>query len=132
VVSIRLLRRLADPGVAERRRANYRTLLGALGSSVPPPFDVLPPGASPLAFPVATARKAGLLRYLADHDVAALDLWSVPHPDLDAAHYPGAERLRRTLVGLPVHQDLRPRDLDRLIQLVRAWESFDGPERRAG
>ena len=121
-----LIRRLADPRIADRRRANYRTLLAALGSRVPPPFDALPGGASPLAFPVATPRKADLLRHLADHDVAAIDLWSVPHPDLDAARFPGAERFRRTVVGLPVHQGLRARDLDRLVRLILDWDRPDG------
>jgi hypothetical protein len=122
----RLIRRLADPRVADRRRANYRTLLAALGSRVPPPFDALPGGASPLAFPVATARKADLLRHLAEDDVAAIDLWSVPHPDLDAARFPGADGFRRTVVGLPVHQGLRARDLDRLVRLILDWDHSDG------
>ena len=112
------LRRVADPAVAERRRENYELLLARLGDRVAPPFDVLAPGACPLVLPIAAADKPALLRRLRAQGIRALDLWSVPHPSLPRDGFPRAAALRRTLVGLPVHQELRRRDLERIAAAV--------------
>jgi dTDP-4-amino-4,6-dideoxygalactose transaminase len=114
------LRRAIDPGAADRRRDNYELLLRRLADIVPPPFDVLAPGACPLVLPVRATDKTAFLRRLRAAGVRALDLWSVPHPSLDPEQFPRAAELRRTLVGLPVHQELRSRDLDRIAVVARA------------
>ncbi|MDQ3866212.1 MAG: DegT/DnrJ/EryC1/StrS family aminotransferase, partial [Actinomycetota bacterium] len=51
-----LVRPLALPAVAARRRAHYRAFLAALDGKAPAPFDELPETASPFAFPLETAR----------------------------------------------------------------------------
>jgi len=112
-----LLPRSADPTVAAERRLRYRVLLDGLGSRVPPPFDTLPAGASPFAFPIL-ADKDSLMTRLADRGIAGLDLWSVPHPSLPVDAYPAAARRRSRTIGLPVHQELLPRDLDRIVRTV--------------
>lgn len=100
--------------VAARRRAHYRLLLEELHAVVPPPFERLPRGSSPFAFPVATGNKRELLDRLARAGVRALDLWSVPHPILPAERFPAAQARRAGTVGLPVHQELRPADVERV------------------
>jgi CelD/BcsL family acetyltransferase involved in cellulose biosynthesis len=50
--------------------------------------------------------------------VKAADLWSVPHPSLDAAAFPAASRRRATTLCLPVHQELRPEDLERIADVA--------------
>jgi dTDP-4-amino-4,6-dideoxygalactose transaminase len=116
--TLRLLGRV-DPSAAARRRANYRVLLDELGDLVPSPFATLPDGASPFAFPLAVDDKQTLLARLASHGVRGLNLWSVPHPALPAARFPRAAALRARVVGLPVHQELRPADLVRIARAVR-------------
>jgi dTDP-4-amino-4,6-dideoxygalactose transaminase len=116
--TVRLLPRI-DPGAALRRRGNYQVLLDELGDLVPSPFAWLPPGASPFAFPIAVDDKETLIARLASQGVRALNLWSVPHPALPAARFPGAAALRARVVGLPVHQELRPADLARIARAVR-------------
>jgi dTDP-4-amino-4,6-dideoxygalactose transaminase len=116
--TLRLLPRV-DPGAAVRRRHNYRVLLDELGDLVPSPFATLPDGASPFAFPIAVDDKPTLMARLASHGVRGLDFWSVPHPALPAARFPGAAALRARVVGLPVHQELRPADLARIARAVR-------------
>jgi dTDP-4-amino-4,6-dideoxygalactose transaminase len=111
----RLLPRLCEPAIAQRRRANYSVLLDALSERVPEPFQELPDGASPFAFPLDSDDKPALLERLAAHGVVALNLWSMPHPSLPGSGFPDAERRRRRTVGLPVHQELRPADLERII-----------------
>jgi CelD/BcsL family acetyltransferase involved in cellulose biosynthesis len=101
---------------AGRRRAHYRLLLDELAADVPAPFDRVPPGASPFAFPVKSEHKGELIARLARGGVHALDFWSVPHPALPAERFPAAAARRATTVGLPVHQELRAADVDRVAQ----------------
>jgi dTDP-4-amino-4,6-dideoxygalactose transaminase len=116
-----LLRRIVDPRAAERRRLNYRDLLGRVGARVPPPFDRLTDGASPFAFPVEVPDKQAVLQRLSEASISALDLWSYPHPALPEAGFPQAEARRASTIALPVHQELRTEDLARMAaELDRA------------
>lgn len=114
-----LLRRVVNPRAAATRRNHYALLLDELSDLVPPPFADLPEGASPLAFPIATDDKDALRSRLSARGVRALDLWSVPHPSLPAAQFPSEEGLRSRVVALPVHQELRASDLERIVRAVR-------------
>jgi dTDP-4-amino-4,6-dideoxygalactose transaminase len=123
--------RLATDDVAARRRRHYRALLEVLGAQVPPPFDRLPDGAAPFAFPVVSERKAELLAHLEAENVVAFDLWSVPHPVLSAGGFPRAARRRATTVGLPVHHGLSDGDVARIARLCGAWFDEHEPDRPA-
>jgi hypothetical protein len=114
-----VVRRISDPLAAERRRENYRLLLSRLGELVPDPFGELADGASPFAFPIEVEAKGRLLARLRARGIHALDFWSMPHPSLAADLFPAAARRRATTVGLPVHQELRPADVDRIASAVR-------------
>ena len=111
----RLLPRLADRTTAGRRRANARILLEELLDLTSPPFDYVPDGAAPFVFPVRAHDKHAMLSRLARYGIEALDLWSVPHPTLPADEFEEAAARRATTVGLPVHQELAPQDLERVI-----------------
>lgn len=117
--TLALLPRVVEEPAAGRRRANYRLLLDDLAEHVPAPFADLPEGASPFAFPVESDGKARLLTRLAGSGIAALDFWSVPHPSLPAARFPGAAARRARTLGLPVHQALDPDDVERIARAVR-------------
>lgn len=121
--SMFLLRRLARIDAAARRRENYGRLLDVFREYVPPPFASVPGGACPFAFPIRTDDKAGLLQALAERNVWGVDLWSVPHPSFPAERFPRAASLRESLVALPVHQELRPRQVDHMIEVLRDWHS---------
>jgi dTDP-4-amino-4,6-dideoxygalactose transaminase len=71
-------------------------------------------------FPAAFQDKPKALERLRWARVRALNFWSAPHPSLPTERFPRTMELRRTLVGLPVHQELRARDVDRVAQAVRA------------
>lgn len=114
-----LLRRVADPAVGARRRANFQALLDGLANHVHPAFAELPEGASPFVFPVQTESKQEVLAKLSDRGIQALDLWPTPHPSLPVERFPSSASLRSEIVGLPVHQDLGPRDIDRLVSGFR-------------
>lgn len=111
--------RLAGDGVAAGRRESYQTLVDALGRLVPPPFDHLPEGASPMALPLATDDKPRLLAGLQGSGVEALDFWSAPHPALPSQLFEGAAARRASTVALPVHQELTGHHLERMVAIVR-------------
>ena len=115
-----LLRRIDYEAAVARRRAHYELLSEALEGRVPAPFDRLPAGASPFALPVSTEDKAGLLRALEAQGVEALDFWSVPHPSLPVDDFPAAASRRGSTLCLPVHQELREADLERIARAAGA------------
>lgn len=117
-LSVRLVRRLAGPDVAAARRAHYGTLAAALGEHVPQPFGEVPDGASPWGCPVEVDGKAETLARLARAGVRAIDFWSVPHPSLEAERFPAAAARRARTLLLPVHQELRTRDVERIADAV--------------
>lgn len=114
-----LLSRLAGQDPARARRENYRLLLEQLADIVPAPFDDLPDGASPFAFPVETPDKALLMQRLADRGIRAVNFWSTPHPSVSPDLAATAAHRRQSTIGLPVHQRLTNTDLDRIAEAVR-------------
>ena len=118
--STRLLIPRLGAEAAARRRAHYRLLLEELRRDVPPPFDRLPGGASPFVFPIRTERKRELIDRLVGQGIRPLDLWSAAHPALPADRFPAAQSRRATTVGLPVHQELRAADVERVAGVIRA------------
>jgi dTDP-4-amino-4,6-dideoxygalactose transaminase/CelD/BcsL family acetyltransferase involved in cellulose biosynthesis len=114
-----LLPRIADTSAANRRRANYRLLLDDLAELVPGPFATLADGASPLVFPI-DPKDGGLLREQLERDgITAAPFWTVLHPSFPAERFPGAASWRTRLIGLPVHQELRAVDVERIAAAVR-------------
>ena len=114
-----LLPRLVDATTAERRRRNYERLLIELGDVVASPFARLPAGACPWVFMVEADDKQSLMDRLQRHRIHAINFWHEPHASLPADRFPQATALRGRLVGIPVHQELRERDLARLGPAVR-------------
>ena len=114
-----LLPRLVDATIAERRRRNYEHLLMELGDVVARPFAQLPAGACPWAFMVDVEDRRGVMDRLLLHRIRAMDFWHQPHSSLPVHRFPQASALRARLVGIPVHQELRQRDLARLAPAVR-------------
>lgn len=109
-----VLRRMPHAEVAERRRANYRWLLERLGDRVPAPFADPPAGSCPFALPLTVdpAAMADASRELDRAGIGHMHFWSTPHPTLDVAGFPRAAARRASTLALPVHQELRPEDLD--------------------
>jgi dTDP-4-amino-4,6-dideoxygalactose transaminase len=114
-----LISRVSGPSAPARRVANYRHLEARLGDLRAPAFPPLPGGASPFAFPVEVDHKRDVVAALAARGIVGTQLWMVPHPSLPVARHPAAAALRERLVALPVHQELRRRDLDRIASAVR-------------
>ena len=112
-----LVPRLVADDAAAARRANYRLMLAELRESVPEPFAVLPDGAAPFVLPLRTNAKRALLDRLEAHGIKPLDLWADTHAAIPDAFPQIAER-RATTVGIPVHQELRLAELDRILGVL--------------
>jgi dTDP-4-amino-4,6-dideoxygalactose transaminase len=110
-----LLPRLVRTDVRERRRSHYRRLLDSARERVPPPFDELPDGASPLVFPVEAGSDPGLAERLNQAGIEARPFWPVAHPALAADRFPGAAMWRHRLLALPVHQELGSDEVARIL-----------------
>lgn len=113
-----LLARAPYPTAQAARAANYDFLLKRLGHLVPEGFALLPEGSSPFAFPIQSGCKRESLDWLARHGVAAIDFWSVSHPCLPTKDFPRAAALRKSVIALPVHQELGVRQLERIVDAV--------------
>jgi CelD/BcsL family acetyltransferase involved in cellulose biosynthesis len=111
-----LLARLADVDIAVRRRTNYRLLLSELRDVVPPAFSTLHDGASPWVFPVNVDRPRALLERLDRAGVGAVPLWDsmAVSPSVRPSLLGG-----RPVIGVPVHQELREDELERVADAVR-------------
>jgi hypothetical protein len=118
-VTLPALRRVFDPSAPASRRRNYARLLELLPDLVAPAFAELPEGASPFVFPIELDEKEEVIARMRERRVRTLNVWSAPHPSLAAAQFPHAAALRRRLVGLPVHQELRAGDQERIAEEVR-------------
>jgi dTDP-4-amino-4,6-dideoxygalactose transaminase len=118
-LALSVVRRIGDSAIRERRRSNYAVLLKELSEHVPPPFRVLPEGASPLQFPIWTLDKGKCLERLATCGVEAADAWPLAHPLMQPGQFSMAEAWRASLVGLPVHQGLREGDLAQVVDAAK-------------
>jgi dTDP-4-amino-4,6-dideoxygalactose transaminase/CelD/BcsL family acetyltransferase involved in cellulose biosynthesis len=118
VVALELLARLADPDVAAARRMHYKTLLDALGDHVPEPWRQVGDGAAPSVFPIELPEVARVRDRLTGLGIGTREVWSTPHPSLDADRTARVLRRQASSLGLPVHQRLRPSDVERIARAV--------------
>ena len=125
--TLRLLPHVADPESSIRRRSNYRILLDQLSDLVLPPFTEIERGTSPFAFPIEVDDKEATLTRLREHNIIGLNLWSTAHPSVGAAGPFKSDKRRERTIGLPVHQELRPRDLERIVTAVRPARTQSRP-----
>lgn len=116
-----LMPRIVRGDAATKRVANYRVLLDALQAHVPAPFQTPPEGASPYGFPILTGHRDLLATHLGRHGVSSLNFWKNPHPSLDVSRFERERTLRSEVLVLPVHQELRPRDLEVISSSVAEW-----------
>jgi CelD/BcsL family acetyltransferase involved in cellulose biosynthesis len=131
VATTYLLPRVADEHAAARRRANYAVLLDSLRDQVPQPFAELPDGAAPLGLPLRSSNKRLALQRLGERGIDAVDFWSAAHPLLPAGRFGATTGRRESTVLLPVHQELRPVDLERMLDAARLRPASQPPLRIA-
>ncbi len=117
-----LIPRLVDPAAAERRRSNYRFLEGELGDRLHPLFSSIPDGASPaaLVFRMDGDEQRRARSELRQRGVRLDNFWLTPHPSVPDEGSERSRSFRSSVVGLPVHQELRDVDLEQIVTSVKA------------
>lgn len=106
--------------VVERRRRNYFLLLGRLRDVAPPLFNQLPPGVSPLFYPLVVEDKPAVLARLRADGIDVIDFWRHGHLACRTSEFPEVAGLRRRVVEIPCHQDLTPEVMQWVGHRVRA------------
>jgi dTDP-4-amino-4,6-dideoxygalactose transaminase len=115
----RLVMHNAEPErIRQVRRRNYRMYLGELKECALLP--TLPPGASPMGFPVRLRARERIRQRL-----LALGMETVPHwreallPAGVAERFDAAVTLARTVLTLPCHQDITPADVHHVCRSLK-------------
>ena len=119
IMTHRLLPRILDEQTAERRRENYRFLLRHLSHLVPKPFNTLPEGACPFAFPIEVPDARTFQKKIHHKGVMGLLFWLNPHPSLPVHSFPRSRKLRENMLALPVHQELSLSNLQQIVEVVK-------------
>ena len=114
-----VLRNQDFAAIVERRRRNYFLLYAMLRDVAPPVTGELTPGVCPLFYPMAIKDKAAAMARLLARGVETVDFWRVRHPAVQAGEFPEVDKLRETVLELPVHQDLSPADAEHVACCVR-------------
>ena len=117
----RILRIIDLEEVVSRRRENFAFLLESLGdvSGCLPVYTDLPDTVCPLAFPLLTPASEEWTHRLREHGISVTRWWDGFHSAVPWAEFPDSVFLKRNLIALPVHQDLGPRCLDRMVTELR-------------
>ncbi|WP_205511033.1 DegT/DnrJ/EryC1/StrS family aminotransferase [Longitalea arenae] len=117
-LTMRLLPRLVDQSTARRRRENYKFLLEHHRHLVPRPFQTLPEGASPFAFPVEVDDADEVLKKLRRYGVEGLLFWRNAHPSLPVDDFPNSKAFRNRVFAVPVHQELTASELMQVTEAL--------------
>ncbi len=125
--SLALMKKANREKIVSARRSNYLQWLELIGQlnqasvnqasmeqpltaeadfAIRPLLPELPEGCCPLYFPVVVQNPAAIKEYLADQDIECFNWWQHLHEAVDWAQFPVAERLKRSVIALPVHQNL--------------------------
>jgi perosamine synthetase len=104
--------------IVERRRRNFSLLLERLRKFTTPVFDRLPDGVCPLFYPLQVRNKQPIMEFLLARGIETVNFWSRSHRILPEGLFPEADRLRRSIVELPCHQDASPETMIRIAEEV--------------
>ena len=118
----RVLRSLNWQEVVSRRRTNYQTLLHMLepfyGNDMKPLYNDLPEGVCPWMIPFKVSNPLYLKAALRTYGIGAVAVWSYFHSRFSPEEFPEAVELKRTVLALPIHQNLLERDMFRIARTL--------------
>jgi hypothetical protein len=98
---------------------NYRRLAQQLDGAATPVFETMPDGVCPLFFPVFVHDKHGTAERLRARGVDALEFWNESCEPGGHEMGPDARFMRRHVLELPIHQDLKPRHVDHIARQMQ-------------
>jgi dTDP-4-amino-4,6-dideoxygalactose transaminase len=94
--------------IVRKRQMNYRILKGLIHESktLKPVFPYLSSGVCPLCFPIIVHQSDRFVRKLNRRGILPFVFGRFLHPLMNKANYPDAYFLSKSILGLPVHQQL--------------------------
>jgi len=107
--------------IIAKRRENYVNLQHRLAAlrGIRLLFDNLPAGACPWVLPLFLEEMPNGHLLLRKLGIPAVTWGGVRHPGISSAEFPVADFLYENLIFLPIHQDLREKDLDLIVKGVK-------------
>jgi dTDP-4-amino-4,6-dideoxygalactose transaminase len=127
LLSRRLLAALDLGEVMGRRRRNFVALSSSLPSELEPLYAELPPGVSPLTFPVRVpnGRRDALRQALFDRSVYCAVRWPLPSA-VDRSEFEDAARLSEEILGFPIDQRYDEEDMAIVAgRATDAWKEVE-------
>lgn len=117
----RVLKKISWREVVSRRRDNYEALLMALDPIFNDRIESLMPtlgeGVSPWVLPIRIHNPLKLKALLKNSGIGAFAVWASFHPRFSSELFPEAARLKRSVLALPVHQELSKSDMALIAQV---------------
>jgi perosamine synthetase len=113
-----LLARLDYAAIRRKRRGNFDMLAELLAVSGIEPWLNLEPGVCPLFFPLLVKDKPRAGHALRMRGVMATELWNEGDPQSAGHEGQGARFLRRHVLELPIHQDIREEQIRYMARQV--------------
>ena len=113
-----LLGHLEYAAIRPQRRRNFTMLAELLAASGVAPWLDLKPGVCPLFYPLLVREKPTAGRALRTRGVMATELWNEGDPLSASYEGSGAKFLRRHVLELPIHQDVREEQIRYMARQV--------------
>lgn len=119
-LSYYLMRNSYSSQMVEKRRSNFFRLQDMLRSfqGLTCFSPSLPKSIAPLVFPVVVNEEDDFHLTLRDKGIPATTWGGVIHQQLPLGRFPAARFLYKRLVCLPIHQDIRTRDIDFMVKVI--------------
>jgi perosamine synthetase len=104
--------------IVQKRRRNFQKYLDSLKGmeNIKFLFNEMPEGICPLHFPIIINNPKYICRQLHKFSIDTLPWWSGYHKKLPWSDYPEACYLKSHVLALPVHQQLKDKHIDYIIQ----------------
>jgi len=116
-----LVKRFDYEQIRRTRRANFLRLQERLAGRVTVPRQELGEGVCPLLFPLLVPDKPSAARALRQRGIGALEWWSHA-PAIKTGASSDSQLLRDHLLGLPIHQDVTPSQVEYMADQVLRLE----------
>ena len=119
----RMFRATNHVGIERARRHNYAQIAPVVAEheSLRPLFEQLPAGASPLFFPIVVQNPFALREHMLTYRIGVKHIWPWFLEGIPWDDYPSEVELKRTVLGLPVHQCLGANELARIVTALGEW-----------
>jgi len=119
--SERIMSNIDYEKIKEKRRENFEYLLMNLPkiSDVEVVFDTLPEGVCPLFFPIIVKDRQHYYQTLKARGIITFQYWQHKHDAVPWDKFKDAVFLKKHVLGLPIHQDIRFDHLNKIIDVFK-------------